>query len=277
MRSVAVPASRLTLDLNDQYLLARPASPMGPADEVGWSTWDGPMGSTHAAPEIVEHDGANAYNSELNPDLSPCGPLGSDGLPFTGTVADVWPTSFPPSVATCTTSGVFTPEPPGLHLPDVSTLSPLLPEPFPGSHVGSSQGESCTEGGGALLGVAVGRVGVGGEAPAAAAPRPVDDAFVHKSTLARHFHVPRKEAAAAMGICVTILKRRCRSVGITAWPYRKMNMVEKRIRLRQRMLEDRSTELDDVGAAALKAEIAELRSRKDLLRRYPNTPSSELV
>eukprot|EP00168_Porphyra_purpurea_P005150 TRINITY_DN1619_c0_g1_i5.p2 TRINITY_DN1619_c0_g1~~TRINITY_DN1619_c0_g1_i5.p2 ORF type:complete len:144 (-),score=15.43 TRINITY_DN1619_c0_g1_i5:32-463(-) len=58
---------------------------------------------------------------------------------------------------------------------------------------------------------------------------------------------------------------------------RKMNMVEKRIRLRQRMLEDRSTELDDVGAAALKAEIAELRSRKDLLRRYPNTPSSELV
>lgn len=83
-------------------------------------------------------------------------------------------------------------------------------------------------------------------------------------------------AYAAMGICVTILKRRCRSVGITAWPYRKMAMIEKRIQLREMMLNG-NAELTDDSSDALRAEILELRSRMELLRRNPNLKSCELV
>lgn len=82
---------------------------------------------------------------------------------------------------------------------------------------------------------------------------------------------------AAMGICVTILKRRCRSVGIHAWPYRKMAMVEKRIQLRETMLLDGSAELTDDSSEALRAEISELKLRMDLLRKNPNLKSSDLV
>lgn len=87
---------------------------------------------------------------------------------------------------------------------------------------------------------------------------------------------PPDRLCVAMGICVTILKRRCRSVGITAWPYRKMAMVEKRIQLRQMML-DGSAELTEDSSEALRAEIQELRSRMELLRRNPNLKSSDLV
>lgn len=82
---------------------------------------------------------------------------------------------------------------------------------------------------------------------------------------------------AAMGICVTILKRRCRSVGIIAWPYRKMAMVEKRIQLRETMLLDGSADLTAESSEALKAEILVLRERMERLRRNPNLKSSDLV
>ncbi|KAK1869272.1 hypothetical protein I4F81_011751 [Pyropia yezoensis] len=159
-------------------------------------------------------------------------------------------------------------------------LSPLTSERAPG--IKSSQEGSCTEGGGSLTdntaGVTPQQNGeTGGDGSNAAPTQPVNDAVVHMASLAKHFHVPRKEAAAAMGICVTILKRRCRSVGIMAWPYRKMAMVEKRIQLRETMLLDGSADLTAESSEALKAEILVLRERMALLRRNPNLKSSDLV
>lgn len=159
-------------------------------------------------------------------------------------------------------------------------LSPLTSERAPG--IKSSQEGSCTEGGGSITGNTAGVTPqqngeTGGDGSNAAPTQPVNDAVVHMTSLAKHFHVPRKEAAAAMGICVTILKRRCRSVGILAWPYRKMAMVEKRIQLRETMLLDGSADLTAESSEALKAEILVLRERMELLRRNPNLKSSDLV
>lgn len=159
-------------------------------------------------------------------------------------------------------------------------LSPVTSELAPG--ISSSEAGSCTEGGGSPADDSAGGAPqhggeTGGDASVVAPTQPVNDAVVHMTSLAKHFHVPRKEAAAAMGICVTILKRRCRSVGIHAWPYRKMAMVEKRIQLRETMLLDGSAELTDDSSEALRAEISELKLRMDLLRKNPNLKSSDLV
>lgn len=78
-------------------------------------------------------------------------------------------------------------------------LSPFAPELAPG--IGSSQAGSCTEGGGSPAGESAGpslhQSGeVRGEGSTVAPTQPVNDAVVHMTSLARHFHMPRKEAAA---------------------------------------------------------------------------------
>ena len=40
--------------------------------------------------------------------------------------------------------------------------------------------------------------------------------------LSRHFSVPIKQAAQELNVGVTVLKRQCRKLGVTRWPYRKL-------------------------------------------------------
>ncbi|CAA6665411.1 unnamed protein product [Spirodela intermedia] len=39
--------------------------------------------------------------------------------------------------------------------------------------------------------------------------------------VAKHFNVPIAEAATALGVCSSVLKRICRENGVVRWPYRK--------------------------------------------------------
>lgn len=78
-------------------------------------------------------------------------------------------------------------------------LSPSTSEIAPG--IGSSQAGSCTEGGGSstedTTRAAPQHSGEArGEGSITAPTQPVNDAVVHMTSLAKHFHVPRKEAAA---------------------------------------------------------------------------------
>jgi hypothetical protein len=38
--------------------------------------------------------------------------------------------------------------------------------------------------------------------------------------LSKYFHLPEKSVAKELGICLTSLKKLCRSYGITRWPFR---------------------------------------------------------
>mmetsp|Transcript_12484 Transcript_12484/g.31537 ORF Transcript_12484/g.31537 Transcript_12484/m.31537 type:complete len:174 (+) Transcript_12484:160-681(+) len=52
------------------------------------------------------------------------------------------------------------------------------------------------------------------------------DALTH-AEIAAYFHLPRRAAATRLQICVTILKRRCRELGIRQWPFRKVRAIER--------------------------------------------------
>jgi hypothetical protein len=45
--------------------------------------------------------------------------------------------------------------------------------------------------------------------------------------LSDYFHMPEKQVAAKMGMCLTSLKKICRSHGITRWPFRKLKSLER--------------------------------------------------
>ena len=46
--------------------------------------------------------------------------------------------------------------------------------------------------------------------------------FITIKDLAPHFELPLREAALAMGMCSTMLKKVCRNLGLGRWPYRQI-------------------------------------------------------
>jgi len=47
--------------------------------------------------------------------------------------------------------------------------------------------------------------------------------------LSSNFHLPINDVAKKLGMCVTVLKQRCRENGISRWPYRKVRKLDKLI------------------------------------------------
>ena len=45
--------------------------------------------------------------------------------------------------------------------------------------------------------------------------------------LSKYFHMPEKAVAKELGICLTSLKKLCRSYGITRWPFRKLKSIQR--------------------------------------------------
>ena len=63
-----------------------------------------------------------------------------------------------------------------------------------------------------------------------AAPRPMLNKEVKLDELSKYFHLPEKAVAKELGICLTSLKKLCRSYGITRWPFRKLKSLERTMR-----------------------------------------------
>lgn len=52
---------------------------------------------------------------------------------------------------------------------------------------------------------------------------------ITKEELAQYFNLPSEEAAARLGVGLTVLKKLCRKYGVPRWPYRLRKSVEKLI------------------------------------------------
>jgi hypothetical protein len=44
------------------------------------------------------------------------------------------------------------------------------------------------------------------------------------------FHLPINDAAKKLGLCVTVLKQKCREFGIVRWPFRKVKKIDMLIK-----------------------------------------------
>jgi hypothetical protein len=59
---------------------------------------------------------------------------------------------------------------------------------------------------------------------------PILSKEVKLDELSKYFHLPEKAVAKELGICLTSLKKLCRSYGITRWPFRKLKSLERTMR-----------------------------------------------
>ncbi|PKI63260.1 hypothetical protein CRG98_016445, partial [Punica granatum] len=73
----------------------------------------------------------------------------------------------------------------------------------------------------------------GGKSSAAEKPISSGDSIrttITRETIARYFYMPITEAAKELNIGVTLLKKRCRELGISRWPHRKLMSIESLIK-----------------------------------------------
>mmetsp|Transcript_5423 Transcript_5423/g.9568 ORF Transcript_5423/g.9568 Transcript_5423/m.9568 type:complete len:175 (+) Transcript_5423:2254-2778(+) len=84
--------------------------------------------------------------------------------------------------------------------------------------------------------------------------------------IALYFHLPRKDAATQMGVCETVLKRRCRRLDIRRWPFRKLKCLEEK--KESLMLEPESFERQ--------AKVEQVELMMDLVRKNPNFALEQL-
>lgn len=172
---------------------SQPVAAMEPADDTtAWGTY-----WATAVPAVSDLMQPGSMVDEFNTTAAHDEHL---GVPSSYTPHDLWsPLS---SSGVChrgdpylSEDSLGLPHPPPLP----ALLSPVTSELAPG--ISSSEAGSCTEGGGSPADDSAGGAPqhggeTGGDASVVAPTQPVNDAVVHMTSLAKHFHVPRKEAAA---------------------------------------------------------------------------------
>jgi hypothetical protein len=67
------------------------------------------------------------------------------------------------------------------------------------------------------------------------------------AVLSTYFHLPEKQVAQQLGICLTSLKKIARSLGVTRWPFRKLRSLERSIK----KLGDDTTSLSAMAKTAI--------------------------
>ena len=88
-----------------------------------------------------------------------------------------------------------------------------------------------------------------------------------KEELARHFHLPINDVAKSLGICVTVLKARCREFGIHRWPYRKVKKLDNLIST----LEGNRSGLKGEARESKERQLRSVRETKRFLLHNPNS------
>ncbi|CAM9830472.1 unnamed protein product, partial [Choristocarpus tenellus] len=89
---------------------------------------------------------------------------------------------------------------------------------------------------------------------------------VTRATLERYFDRPLDEAGRALGVSTTIVKRLCRKMGITRWPFRQICSVNKALSKIHEMIKNAKTPCD---AEKLQERVRYLEEQRRLLFREP--------
>ena len=90
--------------------------------------------------------------------------------------------------------------------------------------------------------------------------------------ISKHFNTPIQEAAKALGVCPTILKKICRRLGIGRWPYRRVNSLNKMIATLETAYQRQQEQAPDGsppragtrGSENIRREIEALKRERDL-------------
>jgi len=112
-------------------------------------------------------------------------------------------------------------------------------------------------------------------APKKKKSRSAPESMLTKAELSRYFDLPRKEAAKRLGVCVTLLKRRCRELGIHCWPFRKMRCLDDRIRHLENRKEQQVCHSSD--ELVVDKQIRTLQQRRAALLKNPNISLQQLL
>lgn len=82
--------------------------------------------------------------------------------------------------------------------------------------------------------------------------------------LSVHFHEPINEVAKKFGVCVTVLKQRCREHGIARWPYRKVRKLDSIIRALQSSCQPEVTKAS-AGGRLTEEKMTIMKETRDFL------------
>jgi len=85
--------------------------------------------------------------------------------------------------------------------------------------------------------------------------------------LVQHYHLPINDVARKLGICVTVLKARCRDFGIQRWPYRKMKKLDNLISA----LEGEAGREGGGQSEARLKQLDAVRQTREYLLQHPNS------
>lgn len=87
-----------------------------------------------------------------------------------------------------------------------------------------------------------------------------------EENLSKYFHLSLNDAAGAMGICPTQLKKICRNQGIERWPHRKIKSIDELIEAVQYF--------DNIK---FKLDVETLKEKRQYLLNNPNVPFREVI
>jgi hypothetical protein len=93
--------------------------------------------------------------------------------------------------------------------------------------------------------------------------------------LSKYFHLPEKAVAKELGICLTSLKKLCRSYGITRWPFRKLKSLERTMKKVQNEQDAVSTQVPNGAGEGGGGEGS--RSSTNEVKRKPYTVGNKTV
>eukprot|EP00741_Cyanophora_paradoxa_P019822 tig00021168_g19130.t1 len=89
---------------------------------------------------------------------------------------------------------------------------------------------------------------------------PPSGSRVTREELVANFEHPIQDVARRLGVCVTVLKKICRSHGITRWPQRKLRSVVRWIEQADVVVQNRVPGFDHAAIARVAARLRETRS-----------------
>ncbi|ESW27302.1 hypothetical protein PHAVU_003G189900 [Phaseolus vulgaris] len=90
--------------------------------------------------------------------------------------------------------------------------------------------------------------------------------MLSRKTISQYFYMPITQAARELNVGLTLLKKRCRELGIRRWPHRKLMSLQTLINNVQELLKEEGPESEE----KLKYAIETLESEKKLLEEMPD-------